>query len=131
MLAGGHVISARGVHDHDTFFACRIDIDVFETDPRSSNDLEILSRFDQLPGDFCPAANDPAIVVSDNLLEFLGVEPDPNIDFKARSALENFQSLRRQGICDENFHGLIQSLHQYFLSRSDTAAERNLGAEFS
>src|SRR5215813_11004859 len=110
MLAGGHVISARGVHDHDTFFACGVDIDVFETDPRSSNDPEILSRFDELPSDFCP---------------------DPNIDFKAWSALENFQPLRCQSIGDEDFHALIQSLHQHFLSSSDAAPERNLGAKFS
>src|SRR5262247_368088 len=129
MLAGGHVISAWGVHDHDPFFACGVDIDVFETDARSSNDLEILGGFDQVPRDFGATANDPAFVVSDNLFDFLGFESDANVDFKARSALENLQPLGCQGIADENVHELIQSLHQHFLSGSDAAAERNLGAE--
>src|SRR5262245_13101227 len=131
MLAGGYVIYAWRVHDHDALLACRIDIDVFETNPRSSNDLEILSSFDEVGGYFGATSNDPAFVVSDNLFEFLGFEPDANVDFKAWSALENLQTLGCQGIGDEDFHGLIQSLHQHFLSSSDAAAERNLGAEFS
>ena len=131
MLTGGHVVAAWGVHDHDAFFACRIDIDVFKPDARPSNDFEIFSCFDQVPRDFGAASNDPAIVVSDNLFEFIGFEPDTNVYFEARSALEDFQSLGGKGICDEDSHGLIQSLHQYFLGGSDAAAERDLGAEFS
>ena len=131
MLAGGHVVAARGVHDHDAFFASGIDIDVFETDARPSNNFEIFSGFDQVPRDFGAASNDPAIVVSDNLFELIGFEPDTHVYFEARSALEDLQSLGSQGICDEDSHGLIQSLHQYFLGRSDAAAKRDLGAEFS
>src|SRR5262245_34967070 len=104
MLAGGHVVAARGVHDHDAFFACLIDIDVFETDASPSNDFEIFSGFDQVPRDFGAASNDPAIVVSDNLFEFIGFEPDTNVYFEARSALEDFQSLGSQRVCDENSH---------------------------
>jgi len=131
MLTGGDVVAAWGVHDHDAFFTCCIDIDVFETDARPSNNFEIFSGFDQVPRDFGAASNDPAIVVSDNLFELIGFEADTNVYFEARSALEDFQSLGSQGVCDENSHGLIQSLHQYFLGRSDAAAERDLGAEFS
>ena len=48
------------------------------------------------PGDFGAASDHPAIVVSDNLLSFIGFEADTNVYFEARRALEDFQSLRSQ-----------------------------------
>src|SRR4029077_16089159 len=131
MLTGGYVVAAGSVHHHDPFFAGGVAVEVLEADASPPDDFQIFGCFDELRGDFGAASNHPTIVVGDNFFELAGLEPDANVHLEARRALEYFQSLRSQRIGDENLHGLIQSLHQYFLSGSNAATERNLGAEFS
>src|SRR4029077_18353180 len=39
MLTGGYIVAAGGVHHHNPFFACGINVNVFETDARPPNNL--------------------------------------------------------------------------------------------
>ena len=39
MLTGSHVVTPRGIHDHDPFFACGIDVDVLEADAGPPDDF--------------------------------------------------------------------------------------------
>ncbi len=82
MLAGGDVVAAGRVHDDDAAFGGGIGVDVLIADAGAPDDFEILRRFDQFRGDFCAAANHPAVVVGADSLKLFGLEADLDIDFE-------------------------------------------------
>src|SRR5919108_2085886 len=110
MLSRGDVIAPRGIHHHDAFLAGSIDINVLEADASPANNLELARRLDQFGGDFRAAANDPTLVIGNNLLDLWRLEPQPNIHLEARGALKYGEALRRQRVRHEDFCFLFHSV---------------------
>ena len=104
MLPGGNVVAAGRVHHDDPSFAGRIDVDIFEADPRAADDFQVLGRFDQFRRDFRPTADHPAVVVGADFLEFIRLEANPDIHLESARALEYFQTLWSQRVTDQNLH---------------------------
>ena len=69
VLGRGHDVAGRGIHDHDAPFGRRRDIDVVQTDPGPSDNLEPTACFQQVFGHLRRAADDQGVIVSDDGLE--------------------------------------------------------------
>ena len=100
MLAGGDVVAARGVHDDDTALGGGVGVDIFVAHAGAADDLQIGCRIDQLGGDLGAAADHPAVVDLADFFQFLRLEADFHIDFKAFGVVKNRQAFGCQGVGD-------------------------------
>ncbi len=100
VFARGDVVAPRRVHHDDAFFGGGVGVDVFKAHAGAADDFQIFCGVDQFRGDFCAAANHPAVIFSANFLELVGLEADLDVDLEAAGVLKNRQTFRCQGIAD-------------------------------
>jgi len=103
VLGGCAHVALGSVSDDDTFVRGGVDVDVVDTDARSTDDNQFLGGREDLVGDFGPGANDEPVGVRDCLEEVVSLEFVARFDLVA-GVSEYVQTRIRDRIRDENLH---------------------------
>jgi hypothetical protein len=103
------VCSAVVTTHHNASFGCRRNVNVVESDTRTSDHLQIPGGSQDIFGNFGCTTNDQGIVFSDDTFEFFGRQSGIDIYFYLRFFLEHFNTGISEYIADKYLHHILQN----------------------
>ena len=83
MFSCCYSITARSVHDNNTLLACCFGIDIVNTRACAANYLEFFTGSNNLCCRLCCGSYDKAVIITDNLFEFIRFEACFYVDLKS------------------------------------------------
>ena len=107
VFGGGDGIAERRVHHDDAARGRRRNVDIVDADAGAADHLQVLGLFQDLRRHFGGGADGEAVVVADQLGEFLLVLAEGGLEIDLDAAiLEDLHGGGRQRVGNENFgHG--------------------------
>src|SRR5262247_3526322 len=108
MFGRGHTVAAGGVH-HD--YAARGrggNVNVVHARAGAAYDFELVCGGDDLGGDLGLAADDQGVVIADDPLQLLRLQPCVDVDLKPLIAPEQIYADLGKIIADQNIHNAMK-----------------------